>query len=42
MGKESVRSRLNQLKEWLQTTKRYKQKQTRRKLSTKNNHKIKW
>lgn len=41
MGKESAKSRLNQLKEWLQTTKRYKQRESRRKRAIKNSNRIK-
>lgn len=42
MGKESVRSRVTQLQEWLKTTKNYKQKQASRRKATKNNQTQKW
>lgn len=42
MGKESVRSRVTQLQEWLKTTKGYKQKEARRKRIAKNNQNRRW
>ena len=42
MGKESIKSRLTQLEEWLKTTKNYKSKEARKNRALKNNRQRSW